>query len=95
MNHHRYKKEKEFLPIIPGSSEIVSMAGDDKKIYYPVKHSGDHAGVILLVFLSMFSSHFLLQDEDFRTFDDVFVFRNGGETTGQGICPQTVGKRSR
>lgn len=46
MNHHRYKKEKEFLPIIPGSSEIVSMAGDDKKIYYPVKHSGDHAGVI-------------------------------------------------
>lgn len=39
MNHHRYKKEKEFLPIIPGSSEIVSMAGDDKKIYYPVKHS--------------------------------------------------------
>lgn len=58
MNHHRYKKEKEFLPIIPGSSEIVSMAGDDKKIYYPVKHSGDHAGVILLVFLSMFSTHF-------------------------------------
>ena len=46
MNHHRYKKEKEFLPIIPGSSEIVSMAGDDKKIYYPVRHSGDHAGVI-------------------------------------------------
>ena len=95
MNHHRYKKEKEFLPIIPGSSEIVSMAGDDKKIYYPVRHSGDDAGVILLVFLSMFSTHFLLQDEDFRTFDDVFVFRNGGETTGQGICPQTVVKRSR